>query len=203
MFGPGKPGDVVKPFFDAGINGFDLDVETDTTYLVPFAKNLRALMGSDHYLTAAPECPDSTSDENNLKELLAEKDLLNITFVQFYNTPYFSFSKNNGGKLTIDKWNQYGRCKQVGGTGYIESICLQKDMNNKFLMGFLAGLTAARSGYLKPEAMATVVKEAKGKNSFGGVMLCDASQAWNNGEYHKVKEAPQASNSASPMPSAT
>lgn len=51
----------VRPFHDAVIDGFDLDLETAVQNFNPFAAQLRSLMDADkskkYYLTAAPQCP--------------------------------------------------------------------------------------------------------------------------------------------------
>jgi hypothetical protein len=57
---------VLRPFHDAYINGFDLDIEAPTQNFRPFAKRLNALMkaannsptlGRQFFLTTAPQCP--------------------------------------------------------------------------------------------------------------------------------------------------
>lgn len=51
----------LRPFHDAVIDGFDLDLETAVQNFNPFATQLRTLMDADtskkYYLTAAPQCP--------------------------------------------------------------------------------------------------------------------------------------------------
>jgi chitinase len=172
MFGPNTSNKtVVRPFGKAAINGFDLDIEAKTTNLVPWATKMRELMGEGHYLTAAPQCPKP--DENLLKDLLSGVEF-DMVFVQFYNNPQCS---PNTGTTTVPEWSTWASANST-----------------KFFIGLPAGSTAVTdNGYLKPDNMTMFVKETKGRNSFGGVMLWDASQSWSNENYHvKVKQALEA-----------
>jgi chitinase len=62
--------------------------------------------------------------------------------------------------------------------------------NTVFSVGLPTGTRAAGSGYIEPDDLSDVLREAKSLGRMGGAMLWDASQAWSNGNYHKaVKKA--------------
>lgn len=63
---PSTPSTVLRPFHDATVDGFDLDIEAPGQNFPAFANRLRELMDAekkasktdkDYYLTAAPQCP--------------------------------------------------------------------------------------------------------------------------------------------------
>jgi len=125
---------------------------------------MRKLMGDKHYLSAAPQCPAPAT--NPLKKLL-EGTKLDMFFVQYYNNPNCAFEGLEYNS-SIVKWNEWA-------------------VNNgtRFFMGLPADESATTSGgYLGLDKMQVAVGEMMKKESFGGVMLWDASQAWGNRNYH-------------------
>jgi chitinase len=170
MFGPKNTTSGAKrPFGDAAVNGFDLDIEGNAKYIVNWTNSMRHLIGDSHYLSAAPQCP--APETNPLKELL-EGAKFDIFFVQYYNNPNCAYEGRN-----------------IGGSEYNHSLAEWDKwaMNNgtRFFLGLPAGPSAVTSGgYLNLTDMKAAVGDVKAKESFGGVMLWDVSQAWGNGNYH-------------------
>lgn len=172
MFGPTpasgeKPS---RPFGEAVIDGFDLDIETKPQHYAEWAHKMRELMGpakdGKGYLTAAPQCPVPSG--NPIGSILNGTEF-DMFFVQFYNNPCGPHNET----YTFSDWNTFAQNK------------------TKVFLGLPADVDAAPSGgYIKPEELGEVIKETKDNDMFGGVMLWDASQAWTNDNYHtKVKQA--------------
>lgn len=90
-FGPDMSRASARPFGKAIIDGFDIDIETPTQYVLPFADRLRGLIDESiktdnrpYYLTAAPQCiyPDLY-----FGPLLNGSVKYDALMVQFYNNP--------------------------------------------------------------------------------------------------------------------
>ncbi|KAF1950795.1 glycoside hydrolase [Byssothecium circinans] len=161
-----------RPFGGAAVDGFDIDVETKVHHLEDWAQKLRNITTQQNaLLTAAPQCPFAEDPMKNITDKVA----FDAVFVQFYNNGNCMYGGNGHG-AAVDEWEKWA-----------------KEKNSKFFLGLPASNTATpleNQGYLLPDAMATAVSGAKTKEHFGGVMLWDASQSFNNGNYHvKVKEA--------------
>lgn len=150
-----------RPFGDAVVDGFDIDVESSSTaYLSDWARRLKELIGGERIITAAPQCP--TPALNPLNDLL-ESETLDAVFVQFYNNLECSPGSS---QYTRAQWQQFALEKSI-----------------KYFMGLPAGPSAGSNGYLEVADMQQYVSEAKTDSNFGGVMLWDASQAWANSNY--------------------
>jgi chitinase len=181
MFGPSKnAGTEKRPFGDAFVNGFDLDIETTIPNMGAWAKAMRDLMEQDspgnYYLSAAPQCP-----AGHLQDILSATTF-DMVFVQYYNNQECSYidSGNARGpdsyKKSVEAWNAWAANNTKG--------------SSKWFMGLPGGKSAATTGYLEVADMTAAVGELSGKGHFGGVMLWDASQSWkgNDNYYQKVKE---------------
>lgn len=89
MFGPRQPNSqVLRPFGQASVDGFDFDFEGPNLHSIAFADQMRQLMnghtrgtGRKFYLSAAPQC---AYPEVWMKEIM-EGAYLDLIFVQFYN----------------------------------------------------------------------------------------------------------------------
>jgi chitinase len=171
-FGPQKSGSsALRPFDDAAVDGFDFDFESTVTNMVPFGNTLRSLMDADsskkYLLTAAPQCPYPDAADN---EMLNGQVSFDIVMVQFYNnycgvTSYVdgAATQNNFNFETWDTW-----AKQTS-----------KNKDVKVMLGVPAGQTGG-GGYLSADALKPVIEFSKKFDSFGGVMMWDASQAYAN-----------------------
>ncbi|KAI1414166.1 glycoside hydrolase family 18 protein [Hypoxylon sp. FL1857] len=160
-----------RPFLSAVVDGFDFDFESTTQNFVPFASKLRSLMDADsskkYYLSAAPQCvyPDA-----------AMNDMLNgaISFdfiqVQFYNN-YCGVSSFTPGSTTQNNFNFQTWDDWAKNTS--------KNKNVKVLIGVPAN-TGAGGGYVDASGLAPVIQYAKQFSSFGGVMMWDMSQLYEN-----------------------
>ncbi|KAK6436483.1 Chitinase 2 [Oleoguttula sp. CCFEE 5521] len=166
---------VLRPFGSAAIDGFDLDIETVATNMVPFAQRLRELMDADttkqRYLTAAPQCvyPDVANSA-----LLSSTVHLDAIFVQFYNNPCgvqaFVPGAATQEAFNFAAWDTWA--KTVSANPAI-----------KVLLGVPGGPSAAGLGYVDASTLAGIISYCKSFSSFGGVMMWDASQALANGGF--------------------
>lgn len=59
---------------------------------------------------------------------------------------------------------------------------VSKNNRVKVFLG-VPGNTRAGRGYVTPENLAPIIQDSRKKNSFGGVMIWDASQAYINGDF--------------------
>lgn len=181
-FGPKQEGSkALRPFGDVSLDGFDFDFEANVMHMAAFAQELRSLMDNDttkqYFLTAAPQCPYPD---------LSDKDILNgpiymdAVWVQFYNNfcGVNNFNSDpNTSKYNFDQWDNWAKT-------------VSKNPNVKVLLGVPADTTAASTGYIPADQLATVIDYSKKFASFGGVMMWDATQAEaNNGFIQAVRNA--------------
>ncbi|WEW57459.1 Chitinase 2 [Emydomyces testavorans] len=171
-----------RPFGDTAVDGFDFDIEKGSSYGYSIMVNrLRQHFGQDplkkYYISAAPQCimPDAYLGD------AISKSAFDFIFVQFYNNIPCSakqWVKNpNSVKYTVGDWAKY--------------ILQSGNPSAKLFIGLPADETAAAPGnYLTlPEArkiISTYVKQYP--NTFGGVMLWEATQS----EKNKIDGSPYA-----------
>lgn len=185
-FGPRQTNSTaLRPFGDVSVNGFDFDFESVITNMVPFGQTLRSLMddrtsmtGDKYYITAAPQCPYPDAAG---QEMFDGKVSFDALFVQFYNNycgvQSFQPNATNQTSFNFDTWDTWAKSKSI-------------NKGVKVFVGVPAGPTAAGSGYIPVDTLATVIKYCKQFDSFGGVMMWDASQAYaNDGFLPGVKKA--------------
>lgn len=121
MFGPAPPGwdesdtDVLRPFGNATVDGFDMDLEASSAHMPEFAGALRANMdGSDagqagrkFLLSAAPQCPfpDAAMGE------MLDAGGFDYVGVQFYNNYCAASAYQSGdqepGQFNFETWYVY------------------------------------------------------------------------------------------------
>lgn len=161
-FGEGS-GKEERPFDDALIDGFDFDIEnnnpTGYTALVKKLRNYFSSGSKNYYISAAPQCfyPDSS-----IGELLSNGDV-DFAFVQFYNN-YCNVDK----QFNWDTWLNFAQT-------------ISPNSNIKLYLGLPGSATAAGSGYISDlETIKTTVQTISGSENFGGIMLWDASQGFDN-----------------------
>ncbi|KAF5106908.1 hypothetical protein DV453_003513 [Geotrichum candidum] len=151
-----------RPFGDAVLDGFDLDIENgDPTGYAALTTALRKLYaGGDYYIGAAPQCvyPDAS-----LSTALAN-GYFDFVFVQFYNN-----------KCSIDgsfNWATWAK--------YAADYAASTNPNVKLYLGLPGSSSAASSGYASISSIQSVLATIQSSKYFGGVMLWDASQAFSN-----------------------
>lgn len=175
-FGPKQDNSTaLRPFGDVSLDGFDFDFESVITNMVPFGKTLRSLMddrtsktGTKYFITAAPQCPYPDAADN---EMLDGQVYFDAVFVQFYNNycgvQSFQPDAANQTSFNYNTWDEWARTKSL-------------NKGVKVFVGVPAGPTAAGTGYVPVETLTKVIDYAKGFDSFGGVMMWDAAQAYAN-----------------------
>ncbi|KAI1758639.1 glycoside hydrolase family 18 protein [Hypoxylon sp. FL1150] len=160
-----------RPFGSAVVDGFDFDLESTTQNFAPFATQLRSLMDADtsktYYLSAAPQCVYPDAAMNDMLDGTIAFDYITI---QFYNN-YCGIQSFVDGSTTqtnfnFETWDTWA--KQTS-----------KNTNVKVLLGVPAN-TGAGSGYQTASALAPIIEYCKTFSSFGGVMMWDMSQLYEN-----------------------
>ncbi|KAJ5182946.1 hypothetical protein N7492_000562 [Penicillium capsulatum] len=181
-FGPKQEGSKAKrPFGDVALDGFDFDFEANVQHMATFANELRSLMDQDsskkYFLTAAPQCP--YPDQND-KDILNGPVSIDAVWVQFYNNfcGVNNFNKDSkSSKYNFEEWDNWAK-----------TVSKNKDV--KVMIGVPADTTAASTGYVPADKLAEIIEYTKKFESFGGVMLWDATQAYNNKGYiNSIREA--------------
>lgn len=166
---------VHRPFGDSALDGFDLDFEATVNNIVPFAKELRKLMDSDtskkYFLTAAPQCP--YPDAYN-KELLDGDVKFDAVWVQFYNN-FCGVNSLKPGEQKQDSFNF------AAWHDWAKKTSANKDV--KIIVGVPANTGGASTGYLPADQLKPVIDYCKDFDSFGGIMMWDATQAYANGDF--------------------
>lgn len=160
-FGGGS--DDERPFDDAVVDGFDLDLENNSqTGTVALGNALRSEFAKDttktYYLSAAPQCP---YPDASVGEYLSGVDV-DFAFIQFYNN-YCALGSN----FNWDTWQTF-----ASGTS--------PNKNIKLFLGLPGAQSSAGSGYVTPDTVKQYVDEIKSTENFGGIMLWDASSGFGN-----------------------
>lgn len=184
-FGPASAttSDVPRPWGDAGVDGFDFDIESYMNpppvgrpnyqrafYVEMITRFKNGLFPTDtsksYYISGAPQC---TIPDDHFTEVVA-KAWFDFLFIQFYNTP--GCSARDG-------------VKAINGKGTADISYLQwvasKSLNPNIRMSI--GLPAAKkasslaSYFLTPTEAQKLVKKFYKQKLFGGVMLWEATFA--------------------------
>jgi chitinase len=173
---------VPRPFGNAAIDGFDLDIESKATHMVPFANELRRLMDassqapakrdgpnpSRYYLTAAPQCvyPDAA-----IQEMLDGAVAFDAIWVQFYNNfcGLNSFIPGSGAQsaYNFDVWDAWAKSQS-------------RNPSVKVFIGMPGSPGAAGSGFVAAPLMREILGWSQAFSSFGGIMVWDVSQAYDS-----------------------
>lgn len=175
MFGPEQADSIVqRPFGSAVVDGFDFDFESTTSNMAPFANELRSLMDTatargdkEYYLSAAPQCPYPDLADNDMLDGAVSFDFVSV---QFYNN-YCGVSSYVSGALAqnnynFETWDNWAKT-------------VSKKADVKVLMGIPAN-TGAGSGYVEGSQLTSVMDYSDDFSSFGGVMMWDMSQLYEN-----------------------
>ncbi|KAK0636724.1 glycoside hydrolase family 18 protein [Bombardia bombarda] len=173
MFGPVQSGSTAKrPFGTAVIDGFDLDIEATSQNMVPFSQQLRSNMDAaastkNFFLSVAPQCvfPDSANNE------MLQAVRFDFVSVQFYNNwcgvNNYNPATASQTAFNFDVWDNWAKTAS-------------KNPSVKILLGIPGSPTAAGQGYVTGNQLAAVVSYSRQFTSFGGVMVWDMSQVFNN-----------------------
>ncbi|KAJ7169534.1 glycoside hydrolase family 18 protein [Mycena filopes] len=160
-----------RPFGTAVLDGVDLDIEggggTGYAAFVNTIRSLSAGASKRYYITAAPQCvyPDAA-----LGSVLNTANF-DAIYVQFYNNPCGLQTYPTASAWNFGIWDQWART-------------LSPNPNVKVYIGAPASSSAAGGGYVDIATLSKIaVAMRKSFPSFGGVMLWDASQAYQNNRY--------------------
>ncbi|KAI0750081.1 glycoside hydrolase [Daedaleopsis nitida] len=174
-----------RPFGDAVLDGIDIDVEGGGTQfwdsMVNRIRTLASGASKKYYVTAAPQCPYPDAYQSQVLNAVE----MDAVFVQFYNNNGCQNSDYNNGGYTFDDWDNWAKT-------------VSKNKNVKIYIGALAAPSAGGTGYVDVTTLSNIALETRSHfSSFGGVMLWDASQAYNNGRIDMaIKNAIRQSGSA-------
>lgn len=189
-FGPNKEAPdstFPRPFGDASVDGFDLDIENvlqpgedpadlDRGYgtLVDVLRSHYALEPREYYISGAPQCvvPDA-----HLANAI-QSSHFDFLFVQFYNTPecsaraYFDHSYGSTGEptdISFDQWVDF--VDQAGSQA-------------KVFLGLPAAPSVVNDAvmFLNPDEAKTIIDhfQCKYPERFGGVMVYEATASEKN-----------------------
>ena len=189
-FGPKTDATAPRPFGDAVIDGFDLDIES---VLVPgesvgdlsmgyssLVNDLRALFLSypakQFFITGAPQCivPDA-----HLSDAI-ETSFFDFLFVQFYNTPECSarayFDHNYGGAGTNISFSKWVDFVHTAGLNKKTKVFLGLPASND------ANVVYTPDMYLNPDEAKEIIQafQSQYPEDFGGVMLYEATASETN-----------------------
>ncbi|KAI9480242.1 glycoside hydrolase superfamily [Zychaea mexicana] len=162
LFGGGESD--TRPFGEAVIDGFDLDIEGGgPTGYAAFVKELRNLFeedsSKDYYVTAAPQCP---FPDAMLGEVIDDVGIDAVN-VQFYN----NYCSTGGSNFNFETWDDWAKNKSPN-----------KDV--KIYLGIPGSTSAAGTGYITYEDLEPVFDKVTSFESFGGITIWDASQSHGN-----------------------
>lgn len=179
MFGPEQSDSSVdRPFGSAVVDGFDFDFESTTSNMASFGEELRTLMDTAtaagdkaYYLSAAPQCPYPDAADNDMLDGAVYFDWIQV---QFYNN-YCGVNSYVPGTTTqnnynFDTWDTWAK-----------TVSANPDV--KVLMGIPANTGAAGSGYTTGSTLEAAIQYSETFSSFGGVMMWDMSQLYENTGY--------------------
>ncbi|KAI5118098.1 hypothetical protein M0805_005205 [Coniferiporia weirii] len=164
-----------RPFGSAVLDGIDLDIEGGLpTYYSNFVDRLRTYTDAakkTYYITAAPQCP--FPDANIGPAINSSR--FDAVYVQFYNN-YCGL--NYPDEFDFALWDEWARTQSP-------------NPDVKIYIGAPGSATAAGQGYVNTTVLQQYALAAqKNYTTFGGVMLWDASDAYENNRYDKaIKDA--------------
>ncbi|KAI8370775.1 glycoside hydrolase superfamily, partial [Choanephora cucurbitarum] len=154
-----------RPFGDAVIDGFDLDIEGGgPTGYAAMVKRLRQHFSKDkskkYYITAAPQCPFPDAMLGKVINAV-EFDAINV---QFYNN-YCSAASSS---FNFDTWDNWAKKTSP-------------NKKVKIMLGIPGSNSAAGSGFVSFNALQKITKNVHSSySSFGGVSIWDASASYGN-----------------------
>lgn len=170
-----------RPFGNAVLDGVDLDIESGSpNHYSAFVNRIRShASGASkrYYVTAAPQCP--FPDANIGAALNAAS--FDAVFVQFYNN-YCGLDQPDD--YNFDTWDDWARSGSA-------------NPDIKVYIGAAASANAAGQGYVDIGTLKNYATNGQDTfDSFGGVMLWDASEAFTNHRYDKAIKNAMTANAA-------
>lgn len=175
MFGPHSATSTNRPFGSAVVDGFDFDFESTTQNMASFGQELRSLMdaataagGKAYYLSAAPQCPYPDAADNEMLNGAVYFDFIQIQFYNNYcGVQSYVVGAASQWNFNFDTWDEWAQTTSA-------------NPDVKILLGIPANTGAAGSGYTTGSTLAAVIEYSETFASFGGVMMWDMSQLWEN-----------------------
>jgi chitinase len=175
MFGPEQAASTIRrPFGKAVVDGFDFDFESTTQNMQPFATELRDLMdagttadGKPYYLSAAPQCPYPDIADDAMLNGGVRFDFIQIQFYNNYcGVSSFVVGASEQPSYNLNTWDSWASIRSA-------------NPNVKILVGIPAN-TGAGAGYTSGNVLQAAISYSQGFGSFGGVMMWDMSQLYQN-----------------------
>ncbi|KAK9375521.1 uncharacterized protein V1513DRAFT_442231 [Lipomyces chichibuensis] len=169
LFGGGSSS--TRPFGDAVVDGFDLDIEGGSSAgYAAFVTAMRSYYADypdkDMYISCAPQCPIPDSFLNDAMV----NSYFDFYFVQFFNN-YCGIDQWSGTESTnfnFGSWDSFAKTASY-------------NTDVKVYLGVAASSTAAGTGYVTIDTLNEAAAQLMSTySSFGGIMMWDASQAYNN-----------------------
>ncbi|KAI8979609.1 chitinase 2 [Mycotypha africana] len=165
MFGGGSA--QYRPFGDAQIDGVDLDIEGgSSTGYAAFVTAVRQKFASHSgfLVGAAPQCPFPDAVLGSVIDAVGF-DYVNV---QFYN----NYCSATGNSFNYDTWAKW-------------ATTTSPNKNVRVYFTVPGSQSAAGSGYTPINTIQSIVPQLASQypNTFGGVSVWDAAQAWNNGNF--------------------
>ena len=159
LFGGGSS--ETRPFGDAIVDGFDLDIENSIpTGYVALVNTLRTQYFSNvenkkqYYISAAPQCP---YPDANVGDVLSQSEV-DFAWIQFYYN-YCAIDQ----QFNWDTWLSFANN-------------VSPNKNIKLYVGLPGSSSAAGTGYIAdPQSN---IQNISSNKQFGGIMIWDASQAF-------------------------
>ncbi|XP_006455693.1 hypothetical protein AGABI2DRAFT_227191 [Agaricus bisporus var. bisporus H97] len=178
-----------RPFGDAILDGVDLDIEGGGSGSFPaFVRRIRdhaAGAGKQYFVAAAPQCPFPDANLGSVLNAVG----FDAVYVQFYNN--FCGIATEQNQKSTDSFHRDNWAKTQS-----------PNPDVKIYLGAPASSTAAGSGFVDIDTLSNIATTTRSQfDSFGGVMLWDASQAFANNRYDRAIKNALTSGRASPASS--
>lgn len=198
MFGPEQAhSSVNRPFGTAVVDGFDFDFESTTSNMASFGQELRTLMDNAttegdkaYYLSVAPQCPYPDAADNEMLDGAVYFDWIQVQFYNNYcGVNSFVPGETTQNNFNFDTWDTWAH-----------TVSANPDV--KVLLGIPANTGAAGSGYTTGSTLEAAIQYSEDYSSFGGVMMWDMSQLYENTGY-LAEVVSDLGNGADPYPTTT
>ncbi|CEP08376.1 hypothetical protein [Parasitella parasitica] len=147
-----------RPFGNATVDGFDLDIENGekvgyTAFVNKMRQNYKLDTAKSYYMAAAPQCP--------FPDYFVGETL---------NNAWFDFViVINDGNFNFNIWDSW-------------ALARSQNKDVRLFVGVPGSPSAAGRGYVPYTQLVSRILPLKTINSFGGMMVWDASQAYGNTE---------------------
>ncbi|KAJ3537979.1 hypothetical protein NM688_g6586 [Phlebia brevispora] len=153
-----------RPFGNAVLDGVDLDIEGGSTaHYVAFVNQLRSHMNG----ASKQQCPFPDAYLGSVIDQVG----FDALYVQFYNNNCAVSNYYSPGDWDFGTWDNWAKTQSP-------------NRNIKIYMGVAASSTAAHQGYVDIGTLTPIIQQTKSQySSFGGVMMWDISEAYNNNRF--------------------